>query len=145
VSISLEENSLTAAQFLDIRHSVGWIGNEEQIKRALDNGLFSVAVKDVQQIVGMGRLIGDGAMYWYIQDVVVKPDYQCRGIGKTIMNRLFRYVIENSLPGSTVSVYLMSVKGKEEFYRKLGFTERPSDLYGAGMIKQYQIPMRADS
>jgi hypothetical protein len=56
------------------------------------------------------------------------------------MDRLLRHVKDNSLPESTASVCLMSVKGKEKFYEKLGFTSRPSEQYGAGMIMQYAIP-----
>jgi len=29
----------------------------------------------------------------------------------------------------------MSVKGKEEFYKKFGFWTRPTDNYGAGMVQ----------
>ncbi|MCR5501527.1 MAG: GNAT family N-acetyltransferase [Lachnospiraceae bacterium] len=35
-------------------------------------------IKD--EVVGMGRLVGDGVMYWYLQEIVVLPEYQGRGI-----------------------------------------------------------------
>ena len=40
---------------------------------------------------------------------------------------------DNSLPGTCVSLNLMSAKGKEAFYEKLGFKRRPSETDGAGM------------
>lgn len=36
-------------------------------------------------------------------------------------------------------VNLMAAKGKEPFYKKFGFIERPNDKHGAGMI-QYLKP-----
>jgi hypothetical protein len=30
-------------------------------------------------------------------------------------------------------VVLVAAKGKEEFYEKFGFINRPNDIYGAGM------------
>ena len=36
-------------------------------------------------------------------------------------------------PGWKVTLNLNSAKGKEPFYKKLGFKERPNDEAGAGM------------
>jgi putative acetyltransferase len=33
----------------------------------------------------MGRLVGDGAMYWYLQEIVVLPKYQRQGIGAQLL------------------------------------------------------------
>lgn len=88
MNISYEENSLTAKQFLALRESVGWKGFEFQIEKALESGLYNVLAKDDEQVVGMGRLVGDGIMYWYVQDVIVNPRYQGYGIGKAIMKRM---------------------------------------------------------
>jgi len=140
MNLRFEENSLTAKQFLSLRESVGWKGVEFQVEQALKSGLYNVLAKDGEQVIGMGRLVGDGIMYWYVQDVIVNPQYQGQGIGKSIMAYLFRYIEENSLPDTTVTIGLMSAKGKDEFYEKLGFIARPNEIYGAGMIKHHPIP-----
>jgi GNAT superfamily N-acetyltransferase len=89
--------------------------------------------------VGMGRLVGDGYLYFYVQDVIVEPKYQGLGIGKEIMTYISRYIETNGLPGTSVTVGLMSAMGKEGFYEKLGFTARPNEGYGAGMMKYVKI------
>lgn len=140
MSIKLYKNELTAREFNLLRESVG-LGSisEPQIELALKNGLYSIIAKDRNSVVGMGRLIGDGIMYWYIQDVIVKTEYQSQNIGKSIVENLVNYVYENSIPSTNVTIGLMAAKGKEEFYKRFGFIERPSGGHGSGMSKNINI------
>lgn len=93
-----------------------------QVEKALRNGLFHVSAICYGKTVGMGRLVGDGAMYWYLQDIIVLPEYQGKGIGKNIVNRLLKHIKSTAIPGTKIEVGLTSVKGKEPFYEKLGFS-----------------------
>lgn len=61
-------------------------------------------------------------MYWYLQEIIVLPEYQGKGIGKSIVNRLLEHVRETAIPGTGVEVGLTAVKGKEAFYEKFGFS-----------------------
>lgn len=40
------------------------------------------------RLAGMGRVVGDGAFYFYIQGVGVHPERQGRGLGRDIVRRL---------------------------------------------------------
>ncbi len=82
----------------------------------------------------MGRLIGDG-LYYTIVDIVVAPEFQGKGIGTSIVNHIMNYIGENIPKGGRVSVQLISEKGKEPFYEKLGFETIPNDNCGSGMNK----------
>jgi hypothetical protein len=62
MNIHYEENLLTASQFLLLREAVGWHGVESQIERALIAGLYNILAKDENDVVGMGRLVGDCIM-----------------------------------------------------------------------------------
>ena len=139
--IIFEENVLSAQQFLRLRESVGFrVVNEIQAGKAVENGLYNVIAKDGDRVVGMGRLVGDGYMYWYVQDVVIDPEYQGKGIGKEIMRHLTEYIENNSIPNTEVTIALMAAKGKEDFYTKLGFITRPTEKFGSGMMKFHVIP-----
>jgi len=81
----------------------------------------------------MGRIVGDGAMYFYIQDVVVDPDYQNLGIGSALMKNIENYLFIEAKKGSTIG--LLAAKGKEDFYTRYGYTNRPNELLGNGMCK----------
>ena len=118
----LVDNQLSPEDFIRLKVETGfWERPVEQVKVALDNGLFNVTAVCDGKVVGMGRLVGDGAMYYYLQEIIVLPEYQGYGIGKSIVNRLLKYKKDNSIPGTNVSIGLTAVKGKESFYEKFGF------------------------
>ena len=140
LSVKIIDNGLTPETFNKLKAAVGFPKAPiPQVEKALTNGLFNVVAMCDEKVVGMGRLVGDGAMYWYLQEICVLPEYQGKGIGMTIVNRLMEYIYENSMPGTKVTVSLMAAKGKEAFYEKLGFVARPNDGCGAGMEKRMVI------
>lgn len=130
------ENSITVEEYLQIRDSVGWQAlSVSQAIKALDNCLYNVkAVDDDGNIIGMGRVVGDGAVICYIQDLIVHPDYQGQSIGSRIVDMLKDYVISIKEPDTRMMFCLMSAKGREAFYEKKGFISRPTESLGPGMI-----------
>jgi ribosomal protein S18 acetylase RimI-like enzyme len=81
----------------------------------------------------MGRIVGDGAMYFYIQDVIVDPSYQGTGVGSILMDQIENYLSVAAQKGSTVG--LLAAKGKEDFYIRYDYMLRPSNTLGSGMCK----------
>lgn len=96
--------------------------------------MYSVAAIDNNTMIGMGRLIGDG-MYYMIVDIIVQPDYQGKGIGSNIVNRLTEYVHKETSAGGRSSIQLIAEKGKESFYERFGFKLIPNEFCGSGMRK----------
>lgn len=128
-----QENVLCYEDYCRLRESVGWTNfSKEQTQAALSNSLYTVAVFENSQAVGMGRLIGDG-MYLVIADIVVNPVYQGKGIGSKIVSMLIEYTTKELPDGGRTSIQLISEKGKEPFYEKLGFERIPNDFCGSGM------------
>lgn len=123
ISFELAENQLTTEDFIRLKTATGFMDRPlEQAEKAIRNGLFNVTAICEGKVVGMGRLVGDGAMYWYLQEIIVLPEYQGKGIGKSIVNRLLEHIRETAIPGTGVEVGLTAVKGKEPFYEKFGFS-----------------------
>lgn len=136
MDIEYRENCLSPENFIRLRIAVGRVATPlPQAETALQASLYNVTAFCEEKAVGMGRLVGDGAMYWYIQDMAVLPEYQGKGIGKNIVKRLLQYIYLHTSAGTFTTVGLMAAKGREGFYKKLGFEMRPDDHSGAGMIR----------
>ena len=130
------ENQLDVQTYFDLRTSVDWINfSPEQTQTALKNSVLDIVAYDQEKAVGMGRIVGDGAIYCYVQDVVIHPNYQGKGIGSTILNKLIEKVAQNLEDGERMSLGLVAAEGKESFYRQFGFKDLPHEASGAGMRK----------
>ncbi|MBR4513756.1 MAG: GNAT family N-acetyltransferase [Lachnospiraceae bacterium] len=134
--IKLIENDITVEEYQGLRESVGWRRlSDRQAQAAIDNSLFFIkAIGDRGTPIGMGRIVGDGAVICYIQDLVVSPTVQGMGVGTKLINRLKEFVESLREDNTTMMLCLMCAKGREEFYLKNGFTARPTDNLGPGMI-----------
>ena len=134
--INIKENNKNVEEYNSLYDAVGWGAyNEDISKRALDNTFYSVSIYDDDTIVGYGRLIGDTICFMYIQDVIVKPEYQNKKIGTMIMNKLLEKVDELKKDNPNVKLYLGASKNKEKFYEKFWFVKRIDADLGYGMIK----------
>ena len=135
-----DENNLTVEQYLHLRQQVRWKPlDPQQAQKALANSLYVLSAYHDDELVGMGRLVGDGAVICYIQDLIVVPNIQTHGIGSMIIERLIAYAASLGFPGTTMMLDLMCAKGRETFYQKHGFIARPTDELGPGMIQYLQL------
>ena len=136
IMITLKENVLDVDTYLALRASVNWKKlTLEQATKPLEHSLFTVTAYDGDRPVGMGRIVGDGVVIDYIQDLVVRPEMQGSGIGRIVIERLIQFVKETKLDDSEIMLCLMCAKGREEFYRRFDFIPRPTDKLGPGMIQ----------
>jgi len=133
--IIIKENIKSVDEFNLLYDAVGWEAYDEKIaQKALDNTFYSVSVYDANKIIGYGRVIGDTICFLYIQDIMVKPEYQGKKIGTAIMNKLLEKINEIKKENSDLRVYLGASKNKEKFYEKFGFIKRIDADLGHGMI-----------
>ncbi|MCP1339600.1 GNAT family N-acetyltransferase [Idiomarina sp. M1R2S28] len=124
----------TAREYLELRGKLGWDSVEQNIaKKSLDNSLFNVSIRHAENLIGMARVVGDGFIYFYIQDVLVSPEYQGYGIGRVLMERVENYLSKACPEGSTIG--LLAAKGKEAFYQNYEFIARDGENLGKGMCR----------
>lgn len=124
----------TAKEYIALRCEVDWDRVDLVVAQmSLDSSLFHVTVRDDEKLIGMARVVGDGFMYFYIQDVVVTPEYQGRGIGRMLMSRVESYLFKVCQVGATVG--LLAAHGKEAFYGRYGYIERDGTNLGKGMCR----------
>lgn len=122
----------TAAEFIALRTACGWAAiPHSAAKSALAASTLHVTAREDSQLIAMGRVVGDGQMYFYLQDIVVAPSHRGKGLGRAIVDRLLGDIAPLAGPGSTIG--LMAAKGVEDLYTNAGFTTRPTDTLGPGM------------
>ena len=132
----VKANELTTELFLRLFTSVGWDApGDAQVERALQNSYATFAAYEEEQPVGMVRLLGDGAMSFYIKDFVVVPAAQGKGVGKLLLEAVENYIRDTIPADWAVSLELISTIEAQKFYEKMGFEARPCEWDGPGMFK----------
>ena len=132
MAIDIQEELPTASEYKYLRSLAGW-GNVSEVvaSKALGSTAISLCVRYNEELVGLGRVVGDNALYYYVSDVFVHPNHRGRGLGEKIVLRLVERVKETAEPGATVAI--LSAPGRESFYERAGFECCPNEIFGAGM------------
>lgn len=139
IGLVIKHESPSVKNFIALRESIGWGIADELAATSLKNSLFHVTIYHqdktalTEQLVAMGRVVGDGAMYFYIQDVIVSTNFQGQGLGRLVMNEIEVYLAKAARKGATIG--LLAAKGKEAFYQKYDYQLRPNQFLGHGMCR----------
>ena len=125
-SIQVENRLMTVEEYLDVRSSVGWEKIPKSVvEQGLENTIYSAVAFCDRKLAGMGRVVGDGFIYFYIQDMIVKPEYQGKGIGRFIVETLLSsWEQKRQKKGAMM---LVAAPGKKGFYEKFRFEKRSDD------------------
>ena len=124
---------LTAREYMDMRAAAGFREiSPEQAAEGLKNS-YVWCVRDGDLPAAIGRVIWDHGYVMYVADVIVRPEYQGQGLGREIMERVMAFARDQLRPGWRIMVSLLAAEGKEGFYEKFGFAERPREHHGPGM------------
>lgn len=118
----IKYNELSAEDFIVLWETVWGQGPSlEQTKLAMEHTLFRLSVFDKDKIVAMARVIGDMGLDYYIKDVVVRPEYQNKGIGRMLINKLLKFINDNGIRGTGIFIELCALPDKIPFYEQFGF------------------------
>ncbi|MEM7791168.1 MAG: GNAT family N-acetyltransferase [Verrucomicrobiota bacterium] len=134
--IEISEEEISPKEYWHLVEDVGWkrYVNSDAIEIALKNSLWSAVAKDkiTRETVGYVRVVGDGAIFYYVQDLMVLKRYRKKGIGRGLMEAADRYLKQNAPAKSSVGLFTHPTKQK--FYEKFAFNgPRPSLI---GMYKK---------
>ena len=104
--------------------------SKEQVEKALANTMYMVKAIADDKVVGIGRVVGDYSIVCCLSDICVRPDYQGKGIGLLIVNKLRSMIEEGVKPGEKMQIELTPTAGNEAFYQKAGFKYKPEKITG---------------
>lgn len=122
----------TLDEALELYRAVGWSAYTkapETLERALVNSTLLVTARDDSgRLLGLARAVSDDATICYVQDILVRPEAQGSGVGRTLLETVkerFGHVRQTVLITD-------NEPGQRAFYESLGFTEasdfRPDPL-----------------
>jgi uncharacterized glyoxalase superfamily protein PhnB/GNAT superfamily N-acetyltransferase len=126
--IRIVERVPTPDEYIAIIKSVNWSHNPDAIPAAMKGTLYGVVAIDETdpahpKTVGLLRIVGDGILCFYIQDLAVMPSHQNRHIGAALVETAMKWIRANAPKGAFVGL----------FTQKPGFYERLDFRIGTGM------------
>ncbi|EFM10677.1 GCN5-related N-acetyltransferase [Paenibacillus curdlanolyticus YK9] len=125
------ERPPTVDEHKSLWDAVGWGKlDTEMSEQSLANSVYGAVVVCDGKVVGMGRIVGDGAMYFYIQDVAVLPEHQKQGIGKMIVDQLLAFIKKRKYKNGIAFVGLFASHGNDKFYEQYGFKDHSPEMTG---------------
>jgi GNAT superfamily N-acetyltransferase len=120
--IQLVEHFPDPASYCRLRSEAGMSPKTlEAALKGLPNTLYGVSLQREGEVIGMGRIIGDGGCFYTVVDIAVSPAYQGRGLGKLIMSALDAWLRKNAEPSAYVT--LVADGEARHLYAKYGFVE----------------------
>lgn len=117
-----EDASVRREELVELYDAVGWAAytnRPETLERAVQNSSRVVIARLNNELVGLARVISDGATIAYLQDVLVHPRVQRHNLGSELVRRAFA-------PYETVRQKVLITDDEpatRAFYESLGFTE----------------------
>lgn len=117
-----EYRTYNEAEILRLYASVGWTAytdHPDVLREGFANSMLTLAAYESEQLMGIIRAVGDGHTIVFVQDILVFPEYQRKGVGTALLQAILdRY--------SHVRQIELATDNTEKtvaFYRAMGFRE----------------------
>jgi len=124
-----ETKDLDYDEVMDIFYEVQFLKHPEKrdeykeaIEKAFRNSQYVVSAWDNDELIGFARVITDEALFATIWNMLVKPTYQKRGVGKMLIQKCL-----DTYPH--LHFFLFSGEQCVEFYKKMGFDTHQFGMY----------------
>ena len=88
-------------------------------RQGLPGTFLGVAVRHDGEVIGMGRVSGDGGLFFQLTDIAVTPPHQGKGLGKAIVAALLEALAARLVGRAYVSLIADGVAS--ELYAQFGF------------------------
>ena len=128
-----EYRTYNEAEILTLYESVGWTAytdNPKVLQKGFESSMLTLAAYEGNQLLGIIRAVGDGHTIVFVQDILVFPEHQRKGIGSALLQAILdRY--------SHVRQILLATDNTPKtiaFYKSMGFREM-SEIGCCGLIK----------
>ena len=120
----------------DVLHlyaSVGWTAytdHPDTLREGFSHSLLTLAAYEDDRLVGLIRMVGDGVTVVLIQDLLILPEYQRKGIG----TKLMRAALDRFSHVRQIQLVTDQTEKNIAFYQSQGFVAL-SQFGGCGMMR----------
>ena len=117
-----EYTEYRADEILRLYTQVGWTAytaDMESLEQGYKHSLLVLAAYENGELLGIVRVVGDGATVLLVQDILVYPERQRQGIGTALL----RAVLDRYPSVRQIQLVTDSTPKTVAFYRSLGFLE----------------------
>lgn len=83
-----EYRTYCQTEILALYHSVGWTAytdEPETLQKGFANSLLTLAAYEGDHLIGLIRTVGDGETVVLVQDLLVCPEQQRKGLGSALL------------------------------------------------------------
>lgn len=114
--------AIDADELHDLYGSVGWTAytrDRTALADAIANSTHVATARNGAELIGLSRGLSDDVSIFYLQDVLVRPDWQHRGVGRLLVQHCldrFSHVRQKVLLTDDMT-------SQHLFYRAMGFTD----------------------
>lgn len=115
-----ESKNLQLNEIVNLYRSVGWTNYLKRVdilQQAYADSLCVLGAYDSDQLVGVIRTVGDGQTIVFVQDIIVLPEYQRKGIG----TKLLKAVMDKYKDVYQMELLTDNTDKTKAFYRSVGF------------------------
>lgn len=109
-------------EILKLYTAVGWTAYAEDLpalEQGFQNSLLILAAYEDGELIGLIRVVGDGATIVFVQDILVIPQKQRQGVGTALL----RAVLDRYANVRQLQLMTDNTPKTVAFYKSLGFSE----------------------
>jgi len=126
----ITEDFPQSKEYMDLRLDAGLPEVEITVaEAALTRSLLCVLIRDDNdRLIGMGRVVGDGAFYFQLVDIMVAVPYRDHGLKEMLLSELLERLQKIAPSGAEITI-ITDVAGIK-LYQNAGFKLLYPERYG---------------
>lgn len=128
-----EYKTYNEEEILRLYTAVGWTAYTQDpsaLRRGYEHSLLVLGAYEGDELLGIIRAVGDGATVVFVQDILVYPEQQRKGIGSALLQA----VLDRYAAVRQIELVTDNTEKTVAFYKSMGFSEL-SELGCRGFMK----------
>lgn len=117
-----EYTKYNSEEIFKLYQAVGWTAytdDMQSLEMGYKNSLLTLAAYEGDELLGIIRTVGDGHTIVFVQDILVFPKHQRKGVGTALL----RAVLERFEHVRQIELATDNTTKTVAFYKSLGFSE----------------------